>query len=132
MAAFTRKQFSLSQEDLSKLKEWTGRYGVSESELVRRAIEAYDPDAALGSLTPEELERDVVVAVLNQITNALRSARESVERSNEKVTETLIHLNDPVQREAIAAEARREIAENPGFLDEVADLIQVSGITPSQ
>lgn len=132
MATFTRKQFSLSQENLSKLREWTGRYGVSESELVRDAIQAYDPEEALGSPTPEELERDVAVAILNQSTNAVRSAQKSVERSNEKVTETLIRLNDPFQREAIAAEARREIAENPGFLEEVADLIQVSGITPSQ
>lgn len=129
MATLTRKHLSLSQENLSQLKEWTCRYGVSESELVRHAIQAYDPEEALAH---DELERDVAVAVLNQATNALRSARESVERSNEKVTETLIHLNDPVQREVIAAEARREIAENPGFLDEVADLIQVSGITPSQ
>lgn len=128
MAAFTRKQFSLSQENLHKLKYLASCYGVSESELVRHAIQAYDPEEALAH---DELEREVAVAVLNQATKALRSAQESVERSNEKVTETLIHLNDPVQREAIAAEAKREIAENPGFLDEVADLIQVSGITPS-
>lgn len=123
MAAFTRKRFLLSQENLSKLKEWTDRYGVSESELVRRAIVAYEPEQTLGSPTHEELERDVAVAVLNQVTTALRSARESVERSNLQVTDTLIRLNDPGRREAIAAEARREIAENPGFLDEVADLM---------
>lgn len=90
--------------------------------MVRRAIQAYDPDEAHGTPTPEELERDIVVAVLNHITNAMRSTRESVEHSNARATETLSHLNDLAQRGAIAKEARREIVENPGFLDEVSDL----------
>ena len=123
MSILTRKQFSFSQENLHKLRELTCRYGVSESELVRRAITAYDPEKASGPPTQDELERDIAVAILNQITNAARSALESVECSNQKVTKALILLNDPVQREAIAAEARREITENPGFLDEIADLI---------
>lgn len=131
MAAFTRKQFSLSQENLSKLKEWTDRYGVSESELVRHAIQTYNPEEALGPPSPDGPKRDVA-ALLDHMTKALRSALESVERTNSRVTETLMDLNDPAYRGAIVAEARREIAENPGFLDEVADLIQVSGIAPSQ
>ncbi|WP_152208697.1 hypothetical protein [Marinobacter changyiensis] len=122
MSAFTRKQLSLSLENLSSLQKWSDLYGVSESELVRRAIQAYDPEETRCSPIAEEQERDVA-AVLDCITEALRSARESVERTNARVNETLMNLGDPAQRIATAREARREIVENPGFLDEVADLI---------
>ncbi len=122
MAAFFRKQFSMSQENLTILQKWADLYGISESEVVRRAIQAYDPEETLGSSNAKEQERDVA-AVLDYITTILRSARKSVERTNARVTETLMNLNDPVQRKAIAIEARQEIAKNPGFLDGVADLI---------
>lgn len=54
-----------------------------------------------------------------EITEALRSARHSVERTNERVTEVLESINDPGYRKAISDEAKLEIARNPGFLDEV-------------
>ncbi len=122
MTAFTRKQVSLTQENLSRLQEWADLYRISESELVRRAIEAYDPEETMGSSIAKLQERDTA-AVLVHMTKTLQSAQEYVERSNARATAILKNLNDPAQRTAIATEVRQEIADNPGFLDGVADLI---------
>ncbi len=122
MVAFTRKQLSLTRENVSKLRAWKDLYGVSEAELVRWAIQAYDPEKKPVSPIAQEQEQDVA-AVLDHISKALRSALESIESANTQITKTVMDLNDPARRRAIEAEARREIAENPGFLDRVADLL---------
>ena len=95
MAIITRKRFLLSQENLIKLRELTSRYGVSESKLVGRAIQTYDPEEACCSPIAEVLERNIAIALLNNLTDALRSAQGSLERTNSRVTETLIDLKDP-------------------------------------
>lgn len=122
MVALTRKQLSLSRENVSKLRAWKELYGVSEADLVRRAIQAYDPEERPVSPTAQKQEQ-VAAAVLDHLTIALRSAQDSVELANTRVTETLMQLSDPAHRRAIEAEVRREITENPGFLDQVADLL---------
>lgn len=48
---------------------------------------------------------------------------ESVEHANERVNQTLAHHHDPAWHIAIAQETRREIAENPEWLDEVVELM---------
>ncbi len=121
MAEFTRKRLLLSLENESRLQEWSHLYGVSESELVRRAIDAYDPEGTRGS-TANEQEREAA-AFLDDLTTVLISARESIERTNERVNQTLMDLNDPARRIAIAQETRCEIAENPEWLDEVVKLM---------
>mgnify|MGYP000309584060 CR=1 FL=1 len=59
---------------------------------------------------------------LEEMTDALRSTRESVERTNARVEEVIESIHDPEQRREIEDEARAEIAANPGFLDEVEKL----------
>lgn len=122
MIAFTRKQISLSPENLSKLQELKDLYGVSEDELVRRAIQAYDPEEKPVSSIVQESEQDAA-AVLDLISKAVRSALESIERANTQIAKTLVDLDDPARRRAIVTETKREFAENPGFLDRVAALL---------
>ena len=122
MATLTRKQIMLSQENLSRLHEWTARYDLSEAELVRRAIQAYDPDEALVASISQEQEWEAA-AMLEQIEAALKSAMAAVDDSNRQILQTLAGLVDSEQRSAITREVQQEVAENPGFLDEVADLM---------
>lgn len=122
MATLIRKQIMLSQENLSRLHGWTDRYNLSEAELVRRAIQAYDPNEALEASISQEQEREAA-ALLEQIESALQSAMATVDRSNIQILETLASFSDSEQRAIITREVQREVAENPGFLDEVAELM---------
>lgn len=126
MATLTRKQIMLSQDNLSRLHEWTDRYDLSEAELVRRAIQAYDPDQALAEAITQEQEREAE-ALLEQIEASLKSAMAAVDASNVQIGQTLASLADSEQRSAIAKKVQQEVADNPGFLDEVAELM--AGLT---
>lgn len=126
MATLTRKQIMLSQDNLSRLHEWTDRYDLSEAELVRRAIQAYDPDQALADTITEEQEREAA-ALLEQIEASLKSAMAAVDASNVQIRQMLVSLADSEQRSAIAKKVQQEVADNPGFLDEVAELM--AGLT---
>ena len=122
MATLTRKQIMLSQENLSRLHEWTARYDLSEAELVRRAIQAYDPDEAVVASISQEQEREAA-AMLEQIEAALKSAMAAVDDSNRQILQTLAGLVDSEQRSAITREVHQEVAENAGILDEVTELM---------
>lgn len=122
MPKFTRKQLSLSQQNLSSLREWSHRYVLSESELVRRAIDAYDPDQKPPASISEIQEREAT-ALLDHISIALKSALEAVDGANARVSEALASFGDADQRRAIALETEQDVYENPGFLDEVAILM---------
>ncbi|WP_152206591.1 hypothetical protein [Marinobacter changyiensis] len=122
MPALIRKQVSLSLQNLSKLREWAHRYDLSESELVRRAIQAYDPERQLPFCISKEQEK-AADALLEHIQIELRSALKAVEGTNARVNEALVSLSDPEKRTAIALEVQQEIDENPGFLDEVTYLM---------
>ena len=122
MATLTRKQIMLSQENLSRLHEWTARYDLSEAELVRRAIQAYDPDEALVASISQEQEWEAA-AMLEQIEAALKCAMAAVDDSNRQILQTLAGLVDSEQRSAITREVHQEVAENAGILDEVTELM---------
>ncbi len=123
MPTFTRKQLSLSQQNLSSLREWAHRYDLSESELVRRAIDAYDPEQQQTAPISEAQEREEAAALLDHISIALKSALEAVDGANTRVNEALASFGDAGQRRAIALEVEQEVYQNPGFLDEVAILM---------
>lgn len=122
MPVLIRKHISLSRNNISKIRELAVRYDLSESALVRRAIQSYDPEQP----GPESLPRDqekVAEAVLGHIQAALRAAIKAVESANERIDEALVSLNDPNRRTSIALEVRKEVDENPGFLDEVSYMV---------
>lgn len=122
MSALTRKQLLLSQDNLSRLHEWADRYELSEAELVRRAIQAYDPEGVEAESVSAEREREAA-AMLDHMEKAINAALEAVEAANTRVLQAVAGLDDPAQRKAVMEEVRQEVAANPGFLDEVADLV---------
>jgi hypothetical protein len=75
MASFIRKNLSLSQENLSALRGWTEFYGVSESEVVRRAIKACDPEKK----PIADMHESDVAAFFDHLREHLRSARRVVD-----------------------------------------------------
>ncbi len=70
MSTLTRKQVLLSPDNILKLRQWSKIYHLSEAELVRRAIQAYQPDAPVSL----ECEKELVQAMLAQMKESLTSA----------------------------------------------------------
>lgn len=130
MSALIRKQISLSQQNLSKLRHWAHCYGLSQSELVRRAIQAYDPEERQASIS--QAEGEAADALLNHIETAIRSALKAVESANKSVDQALASLNDVDQKAAIILEVRQELDENPGFLEGVTTLMTGVGKTSGE
>lgn len=122
MATLTRKQLLLSQDNISRLHDWSDRYGLSEAELVRRAIQKYNPEheAAQSAVAANEAE---AVALLGHMRDALTSAIKAVEAADIRVCEALAGLNDSVQKTAVVDDVLQELSDSPGWLDEVVDLV---------
>lgn len=122
MPKLVRKHISLSPKNISKVRQLAVRYDLSESELVRRAIQAYEPGQhrPASSRTDEE---KLAEAVLDQMQATLGAAIKAVETTNVRIDEALVSLKDPHKRTAIALEVWREMEQTPGFLDEVSYLM---------
>lgn len=125
MSALIRKQVSLSRQNLSRLRQWAMHYDVSVSELVRRAIQTYDPEERKASSC--NADEEAVHALIDHLEKAVRSAQKAVESTNERVDQVLVGLNDADQRATIVLKMRQELDEDPGFLDEVATLMSGVG-----
>jgi hypothetical protein len=63
--ATVRKQILLDAEQNKRLRQLRATTGVSESEIVRRALEAYDPENAQGLASSEEV-RELLDALVAQ------------------------------------------------------------------
>lgn len=86
-ASLHRKQYLVSDENLAKIAAIQAIQGKSAAEIVREAIEAYDPNAnEEDPLTPE------AVAFLAQ---EVRSAIKETQQTNEKVEALLSALSRP-------------------------------------
>lgn len=66
-------------------------------------------------------------ALLENLTIALNSAGESIDKASERIDETIKQLEDPDRRREIEYEVRLEIAETPYFLDEIEGLTKAPG-----
>lgn len=62
-------------------------------------------------------------ALIDQMGAALGSALEAVERSNRQVCEELSARGDPARCSVVTDHVEQEVAENPGWLDEVTKLM---------
>lgn len=121
MPILIRKQVLLSLHNLTKLRQWAHDYDLSQSELVRRALESYDPERRQALIF--QAEEEAIEACLDHIEGAMRSARRAVETTNERVAQVISSLNDANARATFVLEVRQEVNENPGFLDEVTKFI---------
>ena len=78
-----RKQYLVSERQVKKVKLIASREDQSEAEIVRRAIDAFDPDAA-GDLDAPEL----VALVAERVKEAVKSTR-AARRKLEKTLQAL-------------------------------------------
>ena len=80
-----RKQILIYQKQIEKLNQLSRRLGKSEADLIRRAIDAYDPEAQLDIGESELLD----VALL-KVNEALADMRETSVKLNE-----MLDSNEP-------------------------------------
>src|SRR5690606_1192720 len=71
--ATIRKQILLSESQNERLRKLREATGVSESEIVRRALEAYDPAGGPGIEADEEM-RDALAALVEQSEKTARAS----------------------------------------------------------
>ncbi len=69
-----------------------------------------------------ETEREAS-ALIDQLRTAIGSALEAVETANRQVCEELSTRGDPIRRSVITQHVEQEVAESPGWLDEVIELM---------
>jgi len=80
-----RKQFLVTEEQIDKLDRIAGERGVPVTEVVRQAIDAYDPEGISRMDAPELME-----LVGRRLKEALRETR----RANKRVNSVLAALDD--------------------------------------
>ena len=75
-----RKQFLVSTDNVAKLEQLASERGTSAADIVRLAIDAFDPNG-LDSMAPEEL--------IELVSSQLKDAIVSTKKANRKVSQTL-------------------------------------------
>ena len=79
-----RKQFLISEVQVKKLHLLAEKEGVSVAEMVRQAIDAYDPESPIDLGYPELVEL---------VSSQLKEAIVSTKKANKTVTRTLKKLS---------------------------------------
>lgn len=76
-----RKQILLSEAQNERLRKLRAATGISESEIIRRALDSYDPSGGAGEASNEEM-RDALAALVEQnakTAHALDEAEKEIE-----------------------------------------------------
>ncbi len=79
-----RKQYLMSDENINKVDRLARQSGTSSAQIVRLAVDAYDPDGELNAINDSEL-MDLVASRLKE---AIRETR----RTRKKLDKTLTSL----------------------------------------
>ncbi|MBL4852290.1 MAG: hypothetical protein JKY90_08455 [Gammaproteobacteria bacterium] len=82
----SRKQIMLGQKQRNKLSRLSASQGKSESEIVRLAIEAFDPNSNAHEATE----------LMELVSERLQEAIHSTKKTNRVVAKTLKQLRSPV------------------------------------
>jgi hypothetical protein len=80
-----RKQFLVSRSQVTKLEKIANAKGTSAAEVVRLAIDAFDPDAATDAMNSDDL--------MNLVHSQLKEAITATGEANEAVANALEQLN---------------------------------------
>ena len=80
-----RKQFLVSEAQVGKLERLARSHGTSAAEIVRQAIDAYEPSDA------KEMEAPELMALVKE---RLGEAIESTRQANRRVAEALSRLDE--------------------------------------
>lgn len=79
-----RKQYLVSEDNIQKVEKIAGSQGTSAADIVRKAIDAYDPHGA-GELEAPEL--------MELVSEKLKQAISATKRTNRKVAKALKSLD---------------------------------------
>ena len=79
-----RKQYLMSDENISKVNRLAKKKGTSSAQIVRLAVEAYNPDSELSSIEENEL--------MELVASRLREAIDSTRETRKKLDQTLNKL----------------------------------------
>lgn len=85
MPELLRKQYLVTSDNVSKLEEIAGAEGVAATEIVRRAIEAYQPGNDEGEMDKlVELMSDSVREAIKKVRSARKAVRETKKELEKK------------------------------------------------
>ncbi len=79
-----RKQFLVSPNNVTKIERLAQRRGTSATDIVRLAIDAYDPEGIDGMATDE---------LIDLVSERLKDAITSTQKANRKISDTLSALD---------------------------------------
>lgn len=105
-----RRQYLVSKAQARKLERLSKREDVSATEIVRRAIEAYDPDA--DPARAAELE-----SVLDAMAAALKETRTEVARLRARLTRSRSTAARNAEREEVRREVRAHFQQHSDELE---------------
>lgn len=83
MAELMRRQYLVTEENISKLEDISNAEGVSVTEIVRRAIDAYHPNDADDLAAPELMEL---------VSKRLKEAIADTQKTRRRLNKTLNKL----------------------------------------
>lgn len=79
-----RKQYLMSTENISKVDQLAQQSGASSAQIVRLAIDAYDPDNQM-SLNEESELMELVSTRLKEVINDTRNTRKKLDATLTKI-----------------------------------------------
>lgn len=113
-----RKQYHLSSAHVRRIEALRSELKLSsDAEVIRRAIDSYDPDELSVS------ERAQVEATAADLLGRIEELNQNIESTLARATQAREKLNDPAWIERIREHTRREAAADPALVAGVADLI---------
>jgi len=86
MAELMRRQYLVTEENISKLEDISNAEGVSVTEIVRRAIDAYHPNDADDLAAPELME-----LVSERLKEAIADTQQTRRRLNKTLNKLETH-----------------------------------------
>ncbi len=114
-----RRQYHLSAAQVRRIETLRAELGLrSDAELIRRAVDTFDPDALSAS------EREMVEATAVDLLKRIEDLNTKIESTLEQATRARKELNDPVWIERIRERTRREAEEDPSLVTAVAHMIR--------
>ncbi|HLQ86036.1 MAG TPA: hypothetical protein VK110_07785 [Salinisphaeraceae bacterium] len=117
-ARMVRKQYHLSIQQVRRLERLRDELNLdSEAEVVRRAIEMFDPDALAAS------ERELVEAVARDLLARIHTLNANVEATLARARAARERMADPEWHARVRERTRREAAADPALVPAVATLV---------
>lgn len=115
-----RKQYLIPRNTAKKVEQLSGRHKVSGAEIVRRAIDAYQP--SVGQLGEAEL-----LAFLDEIQTLTTQTIERLDAMHEELVRCLDSIERGEQRAQVRKEVQQWAKRHPELVDQFAQLFFSAG-----